>query len=245
MGHEERKHSKFSASGSERWFNCSGSVALSEGLPDKETEWSKLGTYAHEVLEAVLRNRLTDERFHLLFISKAPKEMVGYANRAADFILGIAKKLLGSEVWVETRIKLSFIHAEMFGTFDSAVIDHFGTLHIFDYKYGKHFVSPIKNLQMIFYALGVAHQFHWNFQRVRVWIIQPREKNYKGPLYWEISMTELRSYVKVFRKAVDRVETKPKVYTEGSWCHWCKAKGRCPLKQTKRDNKATAVFFGN
>ena len=60
--HKQRAHSKFSASGAERWFACPGSVELSEGVPDKETEWSKEGTLAHEVLEEIMKVMATNNQ---------------------------------------------------------------------------------------------------------------------------------------------------------------------------------------
>lgn len=240
MHHSERKHSKFSASGAERWINCSGSVALSEGVPSKDSIWSIEGTKAHEVLELILKSYIDGfgER-----VQNFTEEMVSFGTHAATFIFNLHKKLVYSEILVETRISLPFIHAEMFGTFDGAVLDHFGTLHVFDYKYGAgHAVSPKENLQMIFYGMGLAHKYDWNFKKIRLWIIQPRIKGYDGPTFWEISIEEMKFYVDVFKKAVYRVNKFPDKYTEGSWCHWCSAKGICPLKADKKLDKAINVF---
>ncbi len=133
----------------------------------------------------------------------------------------------------------------MFGTFDGAVLDHFGTLHVFDFKYGAgHAVSPKENLQMIFYGLGLAHKYQWNFQNVRLWIIQPRIKGYDGPTYWDISISDLKKYEQFFKDAVERVEKRPE-FKEGSWCHWCKAKNACPLKKQMKDDKAIEMFKQN
>lgn len=238
---EQRKHSKYSASGAERWIHCPGSVSLSEGVPDKDSPWSLEGTKAHEVLETILNRKLIGAP--KAAVHQETPEMVGHGKDAANFILGIHRKHLYSEILVETRIQLGFIHPEMFGTFDGAVIDHFGTLHVFDYKYGKgHAVSPVDNLQMLFYGLGLAHFHHWNFNQVRLWIIQPRIRGYDGPTFWELPILKLRSYEKVFKKGVERVEKNPSLYAEGQWCHWCKAKNKCPLKQEVRREKAISVF---
>ena len=91
--HGARAHSKFSASGAERWFCCPGSVSLSEGLPDKETIYSKEGTEAHEVLERLLKieaGESAGRRFEAqeYFLGK-PKEMLYHAERAANFILNL------------------------------------------------------------------------------------------------------------------------------------------------------------
>jgi hypothetical protein len=245
-GHETRKHSKFSASGAERWFECPGSVELSEGLPDKSSPYAEEGTRAHEVLEELLKAAIAlgaTKIGHVSFAKSIPREMAMYCVHAANRILGVWANHPGSEILVETKIDLAFIHPEAFGTFDGAVIDHFGTLHVFDFKYGAgHAVSVRENLQMIFYGLGLAFRYHWNFKRVRLWIIQPRIKGYDGPIWWELPMPVLKEYVRHFLDAVRRVERMPDRYVEGSWCHWCKAKSKCPLKLQAKLNAAKTIF---
>lgn len=242
MSQTGRAHSKFSASGAERWFECSASVEASEGQPDKTSVWAEEGTLAHKVLEDALNGQMP-------LVGARPEgrvtfEMKQHVLNAAAFILNLARKL-DAEFLVETRIYLPFIHPEMFGTFDGAVIDHFGTLHVFDFKYGAgHAVRPQENLQMIFYGLGLAHKYHWNFKNVRLWIIQPRIKGYDGPTYWDVDIEVLRGYVQTFREAVQRVEKNPE-FKEGQWCHWCKAKSVCPLKQAAKFDKAVEIFKSN
>lgn len=242
-GHAERAHSKFSASGAERWFNCPGSVELSEGMPDKSSPWAEEGTRAHEVLEAMMRVVLGNGSGGDIDLKGVPHEMILHSKNAAQFIFNLADSIPRSEVLVETRIRLDFIHPEMFGTFDGAVIDYFGTLHVFDYKYGAgHMVSVRENLQMIFYAIGLAHLYQWNFKMVRMWIIQPRIKGYDGPTFWDVPILKLKSYVAHFRTAVETVLRNEEIYVEGSWCHWCKAKAVCPLKRQAKLNEARFVF---
>lgn len=239
--HSERKHSKFAASASERWMNCPGSVELSEGKPDRPSKWAEEGTHAHEVLESILSAALNlwPDEAH----KKCSKEMYDHGKRAAQFILTLHERTPDSDVLVETRIYLDFIHDEMFGTFDGAVIDYFGTLHVFDYKYGAGTAVSAKfNLQMVFYAIGLAYRHHWNFKRIRMWIIQPRIKGYDGPTFWEISVRELQSYVPVFRAGVENVLKYPDRFKEGPWCHWCKGKAECPLKLKAKQEAANMVF---
>lgn len=238
---KERKHSKFSASGASRWMACSGSVALSETQPERPSKWAEEGTEAHAVLEYQLKRYL---RIPTPPVS-GNADMDTHAYDAARFIIDLREKGTKgpSEFLVETRIELPFIHPEMFGTFDAGVVEHFGTLHVIDYKYGAgKMVSPVDNLQMIFYGMGLAHKYDWNFARIKLWIIQPRIKGYDGPLFWEMSIHRLMSYVDVFKKAVERVLKHPNQYVEGAHCHWCRAKAVCPLK-TKREVEETQNAF--
>jgi hypothetical protein len=239
--HSVRAHSKFSASGAERWLNCPGSVALSEGMPDTSSPWAEEGTKAHEILELTMRMEAWggSARFNL---TRVPDEMVNAARAASDFIYHVASKLDGAEVLVEQKVFLDFIHPEMFGTFDSAIIDLYGTLHVFDYKYGKTLVSPNENQQMNFYAIGLLHRYDWDFKKVKTWIIQPRVYGYQGPAFWAPPISYLRKQVDVFKRGVEQVEKRPKKYVEGDYCYFCKAKSKCPLKNEARVDKVKKLF---
>lgn len=254
--HQERAHSKFSASGAERWFNCPGSVALSEGVPDKDSVWSKEGTQAHEILEKLFLLRMNagcektaqelEKEVQLttrVYSTVQAAEMLSHGKRTVEFIFRMLGDLKDGDLFIEQKVYLTHIHPEAFGTLDSSIVDHFGTLHVFDYKYGAGTpVSPKENLQMIFYALAKAHEHHYNFKRVRLWIIQPRIKGYDGPVFWDISMRELMDYNQKFQEAVDRVEKYPLQVVEGKWCHWCKAKAKCPAKEGIKIQKAQFIF---
>lgn len=244
--HSERKHSKFSASGAERWINCPGSVALSEGIPDKDNKWSIEGTKAHTLLEELLCLAIREKflKIHRFYIGSGfPKDMQWHVLHAANFILGLHGKNRNSELLIETRVVLDFIHKDAFGTLDSAVLDHFGTMHVLDFKYGVSPVSPKLNYQMIFYCLALAHKYHWNFDKIRAWIIQPRVDNYEGPTFWEMSLEKLKSFIPVYAEAIADILRYPKHYVEGSWCHWCKAKSKCPLKVGARTEKAQLAYL--
>jgi uncharacterized protein DUF2800 len=257
---KERKHSKFSASGADRWQNCAGSVAISEGVEDTSSKWAEEGTRAHEILEALLRIELAtcadasqiDEliKFErvlkytpdLGFTERQHQEMTAHAKNTAKFILNLNKEA-NPQILVETRISLEFIHPAAFGTFDGAALEFYGILDVVDFKYGAGYpVSPTKNLQMIFYAMALAHKYDWAFETARLWIDQPRVKGYDGPMFWQLSIEELKSWVEVFEDKVLEVELNPDKFVEGPWCRWCKGKKLCPLKKEKRSENTRKVF---
>lgn len=236
--HGERKHAKFSASGSERWMTCSGSVALSEGIPSKESEASLEGTLCHEVTEhetkVILGGPGTLTPGELGLISY---EMRAHAKESARTIVA-ANKELGGDLFIETKADLSFIHDDMFGTLDYSMVSYFDTLYILDLKYGRYPVSPgtpkAPNTQLAFYAVGEAERFHWNFKKVRLGVLQPRLPRFDGPVFCEMGIEDLRLQVDVFKRAVERVERFPKKYVEGKWCFFCPAKPICPLHTDKK-----------
>lgn len=244
--HKKRKHSKFSASGSERWLNCAASVELEEPFESKDTPWSLEGTEAHEVLE-VLWKMLYLKSFHkyMPILRKETDPMIKNAFKMITKVLEVKKTLVEPELLVEKRVHNSEIHPEMFGTVDNALVELFGTLHVFDYKYGQgHVVSPEENTQMIQYALGLLEEYDWNFEKVVLHICQPRAVG-SGHKQWEVSIEKMREYRELWRKGVARVDKGGNKPFAGNWCYWCKAKSVCPAKVEKRNDKIGDVFKNN
>lgn len=242
-------HSKFSASGMERIEKCPGSVNLSAPLPDRDTPWSIEGTKAHKVLEIIIEHlncKMPYRKAVLKAVPDATEEMFKHGRAAADFILGMWRSLKfcdGNSLMVETKVILDWIHKDLGGTFDSGIVEVFGTLHIFDYKFGVTVVSPVENLQMVTYGCGLAHKYDWNFHTIRHWIVQPRVRGYDGPTFWDVDAGHMRKYwAPRIRKAVQRAIDEPNKFFEGNHCHWCKAKGVCPLKVQDKKEKARNVW---
>lgn len=239
-----RKHSKWAASASERWTNCPGSVPLSEKMPPSpENVYAKEGTDAHFCLETIFEKhpkhtRVARETLYDTF----PKEMVDHAYEAYVEIVRRAPE--GATIQSETRADLSFIQEGMFGTFDAAIIEEFGLLEVIDFKYGAGIpVDPDENMQMIFYALGIAKKYDYNFSTVRLTIIQPRAEHAKGPVRsWDITVKELCNYITKFSIAVEASLQDHPPFKAGSWCRWCPGAAVCPEISKKSLSEARIVF---
>ncbi len=242
MSHNSRAHSKYSASGAERWLNCPGSVALSEGLPDTSSPWAEEGTKAHEILELTMKAKPYGK---VRFDKSIDQDMINGAEQATEFIYGRLSRYKDAELGIEKRVTLDFIDPEAFGTPDDYIAAEFDTLEVFDYKYGKKYVDPEKNLQLIYYALGIAHRFEYNFDRVKIWIIQPRLNGYQGPALWNTRMVKLMPYIDKFKRGVERTKKFPNKYVEGEWCFFCKAKKKCPIWNEQRQEKTKKMFADN
>ena len=57
MKHSQRKHAKFSASGSSKWVNCAGSVQAEVGYKNKSSSAAKEGTAAHELADVCFKDK--------------------------------------------------------------------------------------------------------------------------------------------------------------------------------------------
>lgn len=241
MAIEKKKHAKFSASAAYRWLACPGSVALSQKAPPQtESKYAEEGTLAHECLEELLSLYSTSVP-HRSFAGKFTKEMIAHAQKAVAGIMGRIPK--NAKCMSETKSDLSFIHPDMWGTADAVIVEEFGRLTVIDYKYGAGIpVDPEENPQLIFYALGIAHHYNYNFKDVALVIIQPRADHPRGPVReWVISIDELLKWSYKFREGVVLANQSDAPLSAGDHCRFCPAAPICPeissraLRQAKVD----------
>lgn len=160
--HSERDHALLSASSAHRWLACPASAVANEAYPNQDTEFTREGTLAHEVAEAMARNGgcfgVGDE----LFAEKHAdinKEMLECAGGYRDYIEEL-KKSDDAIVLLEQRVDFSPWVPKGFGTCDCIIIQD-DVLTIIDYKYGQGVaVSAVDNPQMKLYALGEIGRAH-------------------------------------------------------------------------------------
>jgi hypothetical protein len=241
---EKKLHAKFSASGSERWLNCPGSIALSEKAPPKEDSvYAKEGTTAHEVLEFVMRNRQKRaESVMAVLQRKYPPTMIHHAVETCGKILKLVPK--GAELLCETRVELDFVKPGMFGTVDAAIVELFGTLWVIDYKYGAgRLVDPEANTQMIYYALGIAQKYNFNFEQITLAIAQPRIVHKDGFFRtWTMQPEELMQWKRIFKLGVEQCEDPFAELKVGRWCFFCPAQSICPATEDRQFDEAQSDF---
>lgn len=234
-------HAKLSASGSERWLNCPGSVMASEGMPPlPDSEWAEEGTKAHGLLELWLL-WLRDKLGSFVIPKGYDADMVETVRVAVKHFMSLYRKE-DHDLLIEERISLAHIHPDMFGTADVGLVEHFGTLYVGDYKHGAGYavdavrfkqVGSIQirdlNTQLVYYALGLAHKYDYNFKDAIIEIVQPRAHHQDQTIIRNahVTMKELMGWNDLFKRGVDRVYAKDPKFMSGPWCRWCPAKVTC------------------
>lgn len=226
------KHALLSASASHRWLNCTPSVRLSEGIPDKGSEYAQEGTDAHSLCEFKLRKLLEmpaiDPTKHLSWYNS---EMEECAENYASYVLELLEKAKETcadpVVLVEQRVDFSRFVENGFGTADCIIIAD-GTMNVVDYKHGKGVeVSAENNPQMMLYALGALEIFDgiYDIEEVRMTIFQPRIGNISVSSMAKNALLEWASG-ELTEKAALAYEGSGE-FTCGDWCRFCKAKAIC------------------
>lgn len=247
--HAKRDHAILSASGSGQWMACPPSIRLTENIPDKETEFSKEGTLAHEIAECSLRTNPAlrpkgDEwlKWHEKQIKigqsmddKTYNDMLHniweYTGMIDAKIMAAKIKDKGATLVIEKRLDLSRWVPESFGTADAIIITN-GTLEVIDLKYGKGIeVSAIGNSQMRLYGLGAldAYSDLYDITHVRMTISQPRITDLVSSEI--LTVEELLDWgEKVVKPAAALAWEGKGEFKSGSHCRFCKAGAQCRVR---------------
>ncbi len=242
---EVKAHATYSASGSERWLKCPPSIELSKRAPPQvDNDYSKEGTAAHACLEYMLKNRKNSAAARKFLLNSYPSAMVGNVDYVFGLITDMAEEYPGAELLCETKVDFSFIEPGQFGTLDAAIVEPYGTLTVIDFKYGAGIAVDVEdNTQMIYYAVCVAEEYGWEFDKVQLVIIQPRAEHSAGPVRRHVmSMAKLFEWVPIFKKGVAETKNPNAKFVHGDHCRWCPAKTICPEISKKSLAQARIVF---
>lgn len=230
--HSDRDHAVLSASGAHRWMNCTPSALLEAELPDTSSPYAEEGTRAHEVAEYTLLTKIGVDSItppkHLL----DDDEMLERAEAYADYVIGLCDSPSGW-IFAETQLDFGRWVPGGWGTSDAVVVTD-TTLHIIDYKYGRSPVSPVRNPQLMCYALGGLDLFSMvdDFEMVALHIVQPRTQT--EPERWDIPVSHLLAWGEfVLAPAAEQAARGEGDRHAGDWCHFCKLAPTC---RTKNEN---------
>lgn len=247
-------HSKYSASKSKILLNCAGSLALSRGIPNRSSKYSREGTAAHAVASwaleegkpavAYIGRRVPVE--HETF--EVDAEMAEHLQVYVDLVTTL-RDTLDATLLVEQRLNYGpFI---LVGTEEEGQDVAWGTgdavllageeIIVCDLKYGRgEEIDATDNSQLMSYALGALEKFgdYGDFKQVRCMISQPRTS--KTASEWTCSVEDLLAFAKTFQQAVIRIERAESTFDSrndtwdaaylgaGDHCRWCPAKATCP-----------------
>lgn len=245
-------HSPIGFSGASRYMACPGSVRLSRGIPNTESEFAKHGTAAHHFGEYVLVNGLDPSAYLGWWVTaegtvmkhkpntegafEIDGEMVDAITTYAEFVR--SKMVSGDQLFVEVKFHLPDIHPLLFGTAD-VVIYSPSRRKVFciDLKYGVGVVvDVIDSAQLNGYAIG-ALTGEWDgipnpigpVDEIEVAIVQPRAFHAGGPIRTDTThVIELADWIEVFREATHATDAPDAPLKIGEHCRFCPAAAICP-----------------
>lgn len=241
VNHESRQHALLSASGSDRWINCTPSARLEESHGSQSSSvFAQEGTLAHELSELYLRyetlglisasdfeSELETIMCNDLFNEEMLEEVPKYVDYCVEQFNAAKAKCSLAVLEVEQKLDFTEYVPESFGTADCCIISD-DVLEVIDLKYGKGLpVYAIWNRQLMMYGIGALMKYGlvYDIKEVKVTIVQPRLDNFST---FSISVEELIQWAET--------ELKPRAtlafdgegeLNSGNWCKWCGVKNRC------------------
>jgi len=223
-------------------------------MPEKDTAYTREGTIAHAMAEAILRDLLEQNLDHFPdaaeyltsrsgiilaeFCRTAEHEGLDWKEMAETvydhycrlvYEAYLGAKLLDPEavLLIEAKLKLGEFIPEGFGSSD-AVLIYGDTLEVFDLKYGKGVkVSAEDNAQMMCYALGayLGPGELYELNKVRMTIIQPRLKHESS---WSLHVLDLMQWAQHKLRPAAKLAFEGKgEQVPGDHCRFCKVAAKC------------------
>lgn len=237
------EHAELSASSSERWLTCPGSVALSAGIPNVASKYGAEGTAAHHIGAYCLaegespRGFLGQVALVEGFEIELSEELVSAVEEYVDYIR--SDEQLGDEGVIEQSFTpaLKKLHPKFGGSTDYARWrPSTRELRIVDYKHGAGVpVDVDDNKQLKYYALGaLLSNPQWNAEDIELVIVQPRCDHEQGRIRsYRFKAFELVDY------AADLVEGAQR--TEEFGADLKPSKKACKFCPAARANKCPAL----
>lgn len=256
--HSSRGHALCSASGSERWLNCPGSVGLSLDIPEEpSSEAAMQGTRCHELAEKILKYWVARNYCAL------DSDFSAFVDSFRDAYRDTEHMHDSGKIWSMVDYALTYVHACMqeyldfdAGTEVSVRLEHrltfnadmkmFGTADFFatgtrggksygvvcDLKYGKKKVNTKDNSQLAFYACALKKASKRKLETVKVKVAQPRIATWFSEVEYshgELDEWDLRLTLGA-EKALTQIGSKKPELKTGGWCWFCPARNECPEK---------------
>lgn len=223
--HSDREHATWSASATERNWNCPGALALTMDLPEQTSEAADWGTVAHEVAEICLRESreaadfIGQTRKGKKFEIEVDDELAETAQIYVDFVRKRFGECNASDsddpaLWgslaIEQRFSLEALRPpfEAGGTADAVIHAPVArSLDVVDLKGGRGVaVDATENKQLRTYALGaMLANPGLKVDTITVTIVQPRAPHPAGRIRSEtFHVADLVDWTGDLLKAMDR-----------------------------------------
>lgn len=236
-------HAPLSPSAAHRWLVCPASVKEAANTVSADTDASKEGTAAHEVMNLWLTTGAPPALGVKLSNGlEVTQSMLDTAKAAVDYVTGY---IAGKQhvLMAEEKVQIASFYgleAELLhGTADVIVLTP-EELLLADLKAGYVEVQAEDNVQLILYATGVMEEMGWMYPKVRLAIIQPRNGGVKE---WVLTKEELLSRAEALKPKVVLAASDDAPYVPSEeGCRYCPAAGVCRALQQNAIEVAQREF---
>lgn len=262
--HDDRSHALYSASSSDRWMRCHGSIQRSAVMPEGLVSgYAEDGTEAHELLEYALRNKYTSayeakivsglEWEHRHDTEEVRLQSVQDAiDHVQDLLDAYASD--GLIVYLETQFRFpTHDNDDCGGTSDVTLyVPELDICVIADFKHGSGVaVTATENSQMMMYAVGSREELRrqglCNSGKTlyRLMIMQPRAFHKEGQMReWTCNDDRLDAFIGEVNFAIMQTKRQMPEIKPGKYCRWCPAVSACPEAEDHRMRAILPTYNG-
>ena len=257
-------HARLSPSKAKQWFNCPGSVALTEGVLDRYSRYAEEGIAAHHLAAQCLRDGTMPVE-HLgrqIVVASgvaqwAEAHTIGaaafevteeMAENVGAYVSKVRELADGADLFVEQWVDLSSVLGAEGegGTADAIIVgrDHYA---VHDLKYGKgRPVYAKDNPQLYLYALGAYEHIVSLIldapKFVIVGIHQPRIGGYDE---YRLPFDDLLAFAEVARGAAEKTRQPNAPLIPGpEQCEWCLGMRKAICPAVAQDVLSTVANVG-
>lgn len=241
------KHAIYAPSSSHRWMACPGSIGMTADLPDSgHSIYTARGTVIHSIGELLLQGHLASDFVDCAWGDVCPdvdpfsdelvdEEMIDQAVFYCTAVLEIMRP--GYEMHLEIK---AVWDDDLFGTADCVIVSKdLKTIWVIDLKTGKHLVSPVKNSQLLTYAMMVIRMLNLTPDTINLVIVQPPNK--EAPVStWVTNVAEITKH----RILVEQAMNGGDILCAGDHCQWCPAEQFCDVEAKAFEDVKAPEFFG-
>ena len=234
------QHSIIPPSSAARRIQCPASTLLEAQYPETEaTPEAAEGEASHWAAAEMLSGRLVDVGQIAPNGVVLTQEMVEGADLYYDDVVKTLKPhgLAPHQGKVEQQIAIPRVHPQSFGTPDFAIWPRFGSLLVYDYKFGHRYVEVYENPQLIEYVAGLLHDMTTQGYDdrnidVTVKIVQPRAYHRDGPVRtWKFKASDIRPHINIASTAAHEALGPAPRQRVGPECRDCRARHACVTLQ--------------
>jgi hypothetical protein len=238
-------------------------------MPNNSTVFALEGTAAHEFNEFIMRTGFDPKSFEGGLVDlngvkgmRVMRDLGEGEDRESKFAITdemvegclLTQSVVaeyydrddGDRLLLETRLDMSWVHPDLFGTGDILVYKP-KTKHlvVLDYKYGRGVAVDVEdNPQVLTYAVGAARMFaDEGVELLTCVIVQPRAFHVDGEVRkQDLDAFDLAIFEDILRAKAAATDDPDAALCAGDQCKWCQVAHACPTLRDYVDDAVGVVF---
>ena len=208
------------------------------------------GTSTHEMVEALLKNRLDGISLADYYLGRTvnvdgfsfdiTQDDIDMAEIYVDYINKRTEELNG-KLLVEEKVNAPDINDNLWGTADAVILGEGNRMVVGDLKSGAWAVDVVMNEQLMCYALGCLSRWGNEDTVIEMTIVQPNKRAFhKDRAYTKLGIFKQLILVdwglNILKPACDEAMGDEPSFSAGNWCKFCSHKEVCETYKSMEDN---------